>query len=118
MAKKSLKGHLKTRYVYTTLPEPLVKDFEEFCSACGKSKSFIMRAALINYLKMHNVQVPEEELVVKKKSIGCRVSEALYNALSTFANAVNTKHTLIFREAIENFLKKAKSKQLQLFDRK
>jgi metal-responsive CopG/Arc/MetJ family transcriptional regulator len=106
----------KAKRVDVVLKGKLLEEFEKFCKELGKTKSEIIRSAIVEYLRRQGVKVKVNGGNERKKTVGCRVAEGVFNALEAFAKVSKKKRGDVIREAILEFVKKGKARQLELVE--
>jgi len=104
----------KTKRVDVILKGKLLEEFENFCKEASKTKSEVLRSAIVEYLRKQGVKIKVNSGNERKKTVGCRIAEGVLNALEAFVKVSKKKRGDVIREAISEFVKRGKAKQLEL----
>jgi metal-responsive CopG/Arc/MetJ family transcriptional regulator len=111
-----MKSKTRTKRVDVVLKGKLLEEFEEFCKGLGKTKADVLRSAIVEYLRRQGVKIKVNGGNEKRKTVGCKVSEGVFNALEAFVKVSKKKKGDVIREAISEFVKKGKARQLELVE--
>jgi metal-responsive CopG/Arc/MetJ family transcriptional regulator len=109
-----MKSRGRTKRVDVVLKDKLLEEFEEFCKELSKTKSEVIRSAIVEYLRKQGIKIKVKGGNEKKKTVGCRMAEGVFDALEAFVRVSKKKRGDVIREAISEFVKRGKAKQLEL----
>jgi predicted DNA-binding protein len=111
-----MRSKVKTKRVDVVLKGGLLEEFEKFCKELGKTKSEVVRSAVVEYLRRQGVKIKVNGGNEKRKTVACRVAEGVFNALEAFVKVSKRKKGDVIREAVSEFMKKGKARQLELVE--